>query len=75
MMKVIIHYDENKNVRFSGIANFLVSYNIMTLENAHSLYTEFTSGRDVAIDIPDEVAARFRDLVNDFDCKCELAEG
>jgi hypothetical protein len=71
MSRILVRPSVNKNVNFIHIVNFLVSYNIMSLEEAHVLYRKFKLAEDVVFDIRDEMASKFRDELNSLNCKYE----
>jgi hypothetical protein len=71
MSRVRLPHEVNKDVNFVHIANFLVSYRIMTLQEAHSLFRSFHQEKDVVISVPDEVDAEFRRELNSLNCKFE----
>jgi hypothetical protein len=64
MSNIHLPYDENPNINFVHIVNYLVSHSIMSLDEAIIIYKEFKSNHDAVLNIPDL-------LVNDF--KKELA--
>jgi hypothetical protein len=69
MVRITIRYDDNRDVPFLQILNFLVAYKIIAFETAVSLHNEFRSGGDIVLDVPDEIASRFRGELDHFDCK------
>lgn len=71
MSRIHLRYSINRDVNFAAIVNFLVSYNIMTLDTAVSLYKKFKLGEDVTFEIPDEMALKFRDELDSLNCQYE----
>ena len=71
MSRVVLRHDENKSVSFLHIVNFLVSYKIMSLEEANRFYQKFKLGEDVVLDIPDQTASAFRVYLGFLNCKYE----
>lgn len=66
-----IRYEVNKGMNFILLVNFLVSYKIMTLEQAIPVMKQFYSGEDISLDIPDASVDDFKFEVNSIGCLCE----
>ena len=71
MSRIIVRPDVNQGVSFLHIANFLVAYKIMSLEETHRLYQKFKLGEDVVFDIQDQMASTFRDHLDFLNFKHE----
>jgi hypothetical protein len=72
MSRITLRHDMNEDVHFLHIVNFLVSYNIMSLEEANGLYRKFKLAEDVVFDIRDEMGSEFRDELDSLKCKYEV---
>ena len=72
MSRFMLLHDVNKNVGFLHIVNFLVSYKIMSLEQAGRFYERFKLGEDVVFDIPDQMASTFKEYLESLNCKYEV---
>lgn len=71
MIQVMLRHNINEDTNFVHIVNFLVSYKIMSLEEANFLYREFKLAKDVVFEIPDEMASKFKGELNSLNCKYE----
>ncbi|VTR96932.1 hypothetical protein [Tuwongella immobilis] len=66
-----IRYEPNKGVNFVHLINFLVSYEIMTLEQCVSVYKRFKLAEDISLEIPDGLVAEFRRELTSLGCVSE----
>jgi len=66
-----IRYEVNKGMNFIRLVNFLVSYEIMNLEQAVPVIKQFHSGEDISLDIPDASVDDFKYQVNSMGCVYE----
>jgi hypothetical protein len=71
MISFRIRYKPNKDVNFLHLINFLVSYDIMTLEQSHNVYKRFKLEQDISLDIPEGLVAAFRQALNSTGCVSE----
>jgi hypothetical protein len=71
MQEFKLRHCSNKHVKFLHIVNFVVNYNIMTFEEAHSLYKQFKLEKDVVFNVPDEMVSKFRAELNSLNCEHE----
>lgn len=69
MSRIVLQHKTNEHINFVHVVNFLVSYRIMTLEEALPLHKRFKLGEDVIFDIPDEMVSKFRDQLDSLGCK------
>lgn len=71
MSRVLLRHNENKSIGFLHIVNFLVSYKIMSLEEANRFYQKYQLGEDVVFDIPEQTDSTFKDYLRFLNCKYE----
>lgn len=69
MQKMLLRYEENKNVNFMLIVKYLVSCNIASLEAGRSMYLRFKSGEDVLFVVPDQAVVDFRSYLGSLNCR------
>ena len=72
MPRITLRYEHNKNVSFIHVINCLVSYEIMTLEEAVPLYKQFKLGEDVVLDVSDKLISIVGNHLDYLDCKYEI---
>ena len=71
MVNILLKYELNRDINFVKIMNFLIAYQIMTLEQSHNLYKQFRQGQDVVFEIEDEMVPLFTNELNSLNCKHE----
>jgi len=71
MSRIEIRHSVNEDVNFIHIINVLVSYKVMSLEEASCLYRKFKLAEDVVFDIQDETTAKVKDALDSLNCKYE----
>ena len=71
MANILLRYELNRDINFVKIMNFLVAYQIMTLEQSHNLYKQFRQGQDVVFAIEDEMVPLFTNELNSLNWKHE----
>ncbi len=71
MSRIVIRHSVNKDVNFIHVVNVLVSYKVMSLEEASCLYKKFKLAEDVAFDIQDEITSTVKDAFDSLNCKYE----
>ena len=71
MTRLTMQYDANRGVNFIFIVNFLVTYKIMSLEEASLLYWKFKRDEDVLFEIPEQLTAEFKKHLDSLNCVYE----
>lgn len=65
MSRFMLRWGVNKDASILHITNFLISYQVMPLEESRPMVRAFhLKGEDVLVEIPDDLDTRFRDTLD-----------
>ena len=68
MATIHIRDDVNKDISFVHIINSLVSYKLMSLEEAVALYKRFKAMNDIVLEVPGQAADKLRMELTELHC-------